>query len=261
MSENKYPTVIVPQVGWRASITGDEIKSISGGLVVGRRIDGTTEEMLDTSLGEDAVSLKPKAITKERVPNLSICLLGGPHLIDHFSFRQIGHGAARWDGEENVDVESAVNGVDYLMAGEQWFVVGWTVESVHRVSFPYKRVFAKEAMYKGFVDSINKLKSPESIYLDEYKKLPVEGGKGPIFKATGEIRLNHFPTRLNYWHYTIDAYSMENPDNPIMELKNAWQKDIAANILDQFNRTFSIISDPNGVPTIKDWEQFVKIGA
>ena len=129
MSNSSYPKHIVPLKGWRRGILAKEILSRCTKAFVGHRIDGTMQDCLDDSLGEDALVLREKALPTKRIPNLSTNLLGGRFGIKDFAF--VPKNAGKLDWVEGVDVS------DILLVEENFeelkgdiFVVGWMVGDI-----------------------------------------------------------------------------------------------------------------------------------
>ncbi len=261
MESKEYPVHIIPTEGWNHDIKCDAILYVCGNAMIGRRIEGCAEDCIDSSLGEDAIFLKEEALATDEIPNLSTSLLGAKHEIDDFSFRQTGQGKAPWDKEE-VSISAFCVDKDFVRIDTEFIVAGWSLFGLNNRDVPYRKTFNKKKEYDAFVDSVNKAnESPnkEKIYLEEYEKLPKNEAGDSYGEYNGKVIVNHAPTKLNYWHFTVDLYPVDSPDKPLKGVKGAWREMMAENVADYLRRSFYILpdSDLNLPPLIDKWESLV----
>lgn len=259
MESNEYPVRIIPSFGWNDDIKCDAILCVCKDAMVGRRIEGSAEDCVDSSLGEDAISLKEEALTKDEIPNLSTSLLGAKHQIEDFRFRQIGQGKAPWDKEE-VGISAFCIDKDFVRIDTEFIVVGWSLFGLNNKDVPYRKTFNKKKEYDAFVDSVNKAnesQNKEKIYLEEYEKLSKNENGVSYGEYNGKVFVNHAPTKLNYWHFTVDLYPVDTPEKPLKGVKGAWREMMAENIADYLRRSFYILPDSDLPPLIDRWESLV----
>lgn len=261
MEQNDYPKRILPQPTWRKGISTNEILEYSQEAIIGRRIDENKDVCLDDSLGKDALAIKEDSLEKilplKRVPNLSTNLLGCNFELGDFLYIQKNEGKVDW--MEGVDVS------DYLQTEENFqvvsgdmFVIGWMVKDFEQWTIPYKRKFEQKKVYDQFKEDIqSKTDGDVNIFLEEYQKF-CSKNKNKQLELDGEVRLNHRPTNLNFWHFTIDLYSMEDKDNPIMDINSSWKEQMAISVRDVLKRTFLLIPEVITPVNIEEWDKLVQ---
>lgn len=260
MENNEYPKSILPEKNWRKGISGSEILSCCKDAIIGRRIDGKKEEVIDESLGDDVKTLSEIALPTNRIRNLSTNLLGARFGLNEFKFNPRGNGKLNWNEEEEI-LEPIIIGQDFeCLDIENFFVVGWYVNKVEGYMIPYTRTFESKKNYDKFIGQIKPASKDDmdSIYFEEYEKLAlVKNGRKIDF--TGSLKVNHQPTRLNYWHFTIDLYPAYEFEKPIKDEKSAWQRLMVENVWDYLRRTFLLL-DSKMIKkcTLKEWEKMVQ---
>lgn len=265
MAVNKYPIYILPEKGWRKGILGREILSLCAYAVIGHRVKGSLDKCIDDSLGDDELSLTEEGLPLERIPNLSTNLLGTRFQIKDFIFNPIKDGKQDWNEDDKVlNTDSIQVHINYETLEKDFFVVGWIVKEIDGRQIPYSRVFAKKQLYETFKRKIENLQNNEeedkslTVYLEEYENLSTDCNGHKQAKLLGDVRITHMPTKLNYWHFTIDLFPMEVPEKHISNTKKSWQKLMAENVRDFLRRSFYLIPKQLEPATIEGWENLVK---
>lgn len=192
MAENEYPKHILPKVGWRVGITGDDIRKLCKNAVIGRRMDGPIEDYTEQKLGE--LCLKINSFRLDSIPNLSTSLLGTVFRYEDFRFKQKEKGKDSWDGVSESDALISVQ--NYEKHAEKMSVIGWEIKELDGLPIPYTRNFPKESIYDEFKKEAKSL--AENVYIEEYDKLPIDANKSRYKELVGKVILRHMPTNLNY---------------------------------------------------------------
>lgn len=257
MDAPKYPVHIIPEEGWKKDIQCKDVIALCKEAVTGRRIDGALKDCIDFSLGEDAVSLKEEVLPTDDIPNLSTSLLGTPFQLDDFHFRQIGNGQKNWEGRA-IKLESFKIDEDYKYIKTDFFIVGWSMIYLNERPVPYNKVFNKKKEYTAFIDKIKATSEKEVSYIEEYENLQKNEDGMPYAEFNGKIIINHIPTNLNYWHFTIDLYPIDTPDKPIKDTKKTWREMMAENVADYLRKSFYILPDMSTPPVIPNWVSLIK---
>lgn len=162
-----------------------------------RRCDCSEEQGINTEVVADGGCpfLTHKALSDQRVANMSMSLLGALFQKDDIRFKQKEDAMADWKGEE-VDaprlIERFVEEVP-----KPWFVVVWFAQGLHNQPVPYKKGGIKP---EGFEEFKKEVKSVSGIVLGTLAEY--NATTEPLF---GTTKVNHRPTNLNYWHFTHDV--------------------------------------------------------
>lgn len=216
---------------------------------------------IDVSLGEDMPSLKMEALPIKRIPNLSCSLLGALFQLEHFHFRQENDGKKSW--EEDADVPDAMltNEANFVYMPEVT-VVGWKIAFVESCVIPYKHPFQKKSEYDAKKQGAEEVgrKRGIDVYLKEWEELTSapQNSRLRIADFEGRAQVNHVPTNLNFWHFTIDSYPAESDVSYLKKASEGWRENMAVNFADILRRTFIYITDTTDIPPISDasiWEK------
>lgn len=258
---SEYPERILPREKWRKGITGGEIVALCGKAVIGRRIDGRPADCIDKSLGEDNMSLKIDALPLNRIPDLSTNLLGALFRLEDFVFIQKGEGKMPWNGRETVPASMLV-GSNYERQTGDMFVAGWLVCEVDKLPVPYRKTLPKKSDYEAFRKRVEADRAARTdvrtVYLEEYEKLPLNENRQRYCDAEGEVRIVHDPTNLNYWHFLVSLYPMDDHKHPISAAKTSWCRMMADNVGDFLRRTFCQLPEQMQPAAIEGWEELVE---
>ena len=142
-------------------------------------------------------------------------------------------------------ISEFTEGKDYEIVGEHC-VIGWAVKKLHGIRIPYVRQFNKKTDFDSFVgkatsshkDSSDKRDSEEvdRISTLTYEQLELDTGNGKRKLDThASVEVKHSPNKLNYWHFTVDYYPIEDSDKAISNTKG-WRNMIAIHVRDILKR-------------------------
>lgn len=250
MAKPDYPREILPQQGWRQCICTQDLVDRCPEAMLGRKLDGTKEHCINPEDNSIYMSVLPV----DSIPNLSCSLLGTFFKVNHLHFLPDNEGKTSW--EEGAMVGDEMMHEDNYNHFSDITVVGWKAKEVHGKPLPYSHVFDKKALYDAFKEAakgVAELRKIE-VYLDEWedlKKNPTNS-KLRIAEVVGETRVNHDPTNLNYWHFTIDIYPAETDIKPLKDVSKGWSKSIAANFCDFLRHCYEIIENDAQVAKVED---------
>lgn len=260
MADTNYPRNLISRRGWKKGIEAVDIINNCSDAIIGHWIEGTYESCIDLTLGPGMERLKEESLPNKSVPNLSCSLLGALYLYEHFKYLPANDGKKLWD--ENTDVPDEMVSPDNYTILAKYFVVGWLIRNVHFYHIEYPHGFSKKKEYDAFknkAEGVAEKRNIDAAYLKEWEELKFAVGsdKLRIAKLKGEARVNHNPTNLNFWHFTIDSYPAEDDVKAIANASDGWRYNMAANLADYLRRSFKYIEDSTDIPQISDsslWE-------
>ena len=257
MDDVYYPLHLLPQEDWMLQIKTDDILHLCENALIGRRFEGELHDFIDTSLGEDMPVLKDKALSFKDIPNLSTSLLGTLHKIEDFHFVQKERGSDNWTGG-SVDISIFTPNTDFYRIEGNLVVLGWIIEELDGRKFPYQQPLPKKKNYDACIAKLKSAYPEEDVYVEEYEKLAVNANNNRVIEFEGTVKVNHIPTNLNYWHFTIDLYPKDNPTTPLKNSSGKWRAELCENVRDYLKYSFNILSDMMLPPVINDWESLVR---
>lgn len=258
MVPHQYPRIILPCLGWKKGIKASDIKNQCKEALVGHLLEGENENLFDFSLGEDFPQIRIEALPYKRVLNLSCSLLGTFFLPEHFHFLPRNKGEETW--EEDVEISEELLIEDNYRYIEKVIVVGWPLTDIHQWPIDYFRSFAKESEYDTFREKskeISKIRNVDLFFQEEWIRLKRDTNNSRIADAVGEARINHDPTKLNYWHFTIDMYPADREER-VKDISKNWKNSMAIRLGDYLRQTFEIINDTFPIPQITNEKLWVK---
>ena len=262
MKLDQYPREILPCLGWKKGIKTSDVIDTCNEALLGHFFEGKIDNLIDSSLGEDFRQIRLEALPYKRIPNLSCCLLGAKFLPQHFHFLPNGEGKETWD--ENFEVSDELLTKDNFRYIEDIFVVGWTLSKLHHWPIIYQRSFDKKSNYDTFKKSSEELSKKRKIdqYIqEEWERMKRDSGTNLCTVTTiGESCVNHDPTKLNYWHFTIDMYPSDS-ENSVKDINKNWREGMAIRLGDYLRQSFVIINDPSSIPPITNKELWEKESA
>lgn len=256
MEERRYPTHIIPNPIWSKCLYCNTLLKFDNNAQIGRRMTGNPDEYLDFSLGEDEPFLKDDWIKKHEVPNLSTSLLGAAFNFDDFVVKQKGDGDRKWRGE-HINFKNFSEGTDYEWIEGKYFVLAWKLIDLDGQKLPYNQLFPKKNDYINFTQKIDNMDKVDRIIWEEYDNLQRNEQKTPFLDLKGEIKINHDPKNLNYWHFTIDMYQFKT-ETPSEGTKKSVDKALALSMRDILSQTFEFYQSDNEISPIKNWESAVR---
>lgn len=263
----KYPTHILPTKGWSKKIPTKELLNICSEALIARRFDGTYDQCVDLSLGEENTSLRFSKFRIEELPNISNSLVGTPHTLKDFCYSQKKNGREDWDGRK-INLKDFKK-EDFEKVENKITVVGWRVRKLHGMRLPYERSFPKGADFEVFKESLKqadasgmsdeeRIEFHKQIALLAYQDLKIKDKKR-ILELEGKALVNHDPTNLNYWHYTVDEYPEENPDVGIGKADKGWRQWMCKTLEDYMRHQFIYLDVVPTESVISDWKRLCKM--
>ncbi len=260
MIPHQYPREILPSLGWKKGIKASDIANQCKDALVGHLLEGEEKDLMDFSLGEDLPQIRLEALPYKRVPNLSCSLLGVFFLPKHFHFLPKNEGEKTW--EEDVEISEGLLVDDNYRYIEKIIVVGWSLTDIHQWPIKYSRSFAKKSDYDAFKkksEEISKVRNIDMFCQEEWIRLKRDPNNSNlcIADAIGEAYINHDPTKLNYWHFTIDMYPADSEDR-VKGIGKKWSNSMAIRLGDYLRQTFVIVGDTFPIPQITDKKLWIK---
>lgn len=199
-----YPKEILPNPSYKIRIDVDELLSVYPNLLVVRRIEGCAEEFsVETRNGDKEYYTK---LFNFNMANLSLNLAGGLFDTDsnaHLRFMPTrGLATELWDGK---DIESFMFEVDNYSVSDMCFGLCFFVSDIHRKWIPFNMFFMSEGARNTYEQetiqaTIDSLTPKDIILVGAFARK-----RGPV-KVYGRTKVNHMPTKANYWHITLDSF-------------------------------------------------------
>lgn len=261
MAETIYPRNIISRKGWKKGIEAIDILNNCPNAIIGHWVKGTFDSCVDNSLGEGMERLSEEALPTKDLPNLSCSLLGALYMFEDFRFLPADEGKKPW--VEDTDVpEEMITEKNFIILSNI-IVVGWLISKVHLYRMKYPHGFSKKKEYDTLKEKaieVARNRSINATYLKEWDDLVLaEGSQNQrVAELIGEARVNHDPTNLNFWHFTIDTYPAESDIKPIKNASDGWRFYMAANLADYLRRSFMYINESTTIPQITEksiWEK------
>lgn len=261
MADYNYPQGILPKVTYRQEVNPSAIIEHQPLAILGHMLNGSEVDCIDYSLGPDMPAIYQEALQIKRIPNLSCSLMGCYFCIKDFHFLPKNTGSQPWTEGYQVE-ESLLESEENYTFSAEITVVGWTLANIHLHPIPYKRSFGKKSEYDDFAMKARDVAENRKIavYLTEWEELKAKANinKLPEVDVTGLSRVNHAPTNLNYWHYTIDFYSAEDDTKPQKNISGAWRNNMALNLWDYLRHNFDILKSEDQIAKITDQNLWLK---
>ncbi len=208
-----YPKEILPQPGYVVPFPFKELLSIFGDYLLCYRIEGTIKDNQEE--GEFNGKRKLKKSCFKHVPHMSMNLYGGCFMPDDVRFIQHAPASDNWDGTSSIPLDDYLDFVDEKVNATPIFYRATTIcQNNIQTS-----VFIQDK--KGYDSIVEAFKAP---LLPPYEK-----GKDMIIFT--DIRINHIPTNLNYWHVQMEVYPPMSQQE-LEDDKPSWRKRIFNQIRD-----------------------------
>lgn len=241
---SRYPKNLIPLEGWNNDIKADKILAVEEHSCIGRRFHGKISAYVEDGLDGNPV-LKETALAIDDIPGLSTCLLNTRFPYECFQYHQIGNGKNPWISGV-VDLSEFTEGNDYKIV-EEYCVIGWKIRNLHDKRIPYVRHFNKKKDFDSLVekaslfdkDSADKrdVEEIERICALSYEQLALEAKNCKrTLDTKASVVVKHAPNNLNYWHFTVDYYPVEDKGKPINGTKG-WKNMIAVHVRDILKKT------------------------
>lgn len=210
-----YPKDILPRKGFIVPFPFQKLSDTVGDYVLCYRIDGSVEENLE--LGTFNGQQKLKKTCFMHLPHMSMNLCGGLFQPCHVRFVQKKPACDKWDNTCDVSLDEYIQ---YVTENERYTPVFYRASELCQKDIRIPVLFPDKSAYKAAAG----LYAKNGFILPPYEK-----GK-PVETVT-EIRVEHVPTNLNYWHTQMEVY----PPHGETELKDdnaTWRKRIFNQIRD-----------------------------
>ena len=211
----EYPKEILPRKNYIKNIDVDRLLANIPKAQIVRRADKpvvyVTNSLGDKVLAEDTFT--------GNVFDYSTNLLGAYfHVEEHLGLRQLGEGKADWNGETTFESIK-----DELWGEVKAYPVRLYINPLQHKSVPYKRTFEKAELLKGFISQWD-MKASETAS-------KIWKGKNNDYDFEAELRVEHHPTNLNYWHMAIDIYPDRAAKEYFKSPKGAWGNKLASYVI------------------------------
>lgn len=183
-----YPLELLPQPGFCVPFPFSVLKEMYGGYIVCYRIEGTIDDNCEQgSFGGHKV-LKEKCF--EHIVHLSMNLLGGSFKPEHILFVQKRPGSDKWESGEKVDYKDYKGCVEKCETATPVF---YRDKVLCQPSISIPVIFNDKQAYNAFC---------------QYNKEKVfpRYNKGESISVAFETKIEHHPTKLNYWHVQLEVY-------------------------------------------------------
>ena len=222
--------------------------------VLGHMLVGNYKQCIDDSLGEGMEFVRRNMLPLERIPNLSCSLLGSFFQFMFFHFLPDNDGKGSWKAGLTVR-DDLLNENNYNYYPEIT-VVGWALKKLEGRPLPYPRQFSKQKEFTDFQNAAIAVAQNRNCEIVQHEWADLvkdeENRKLRIADFSGEVRDNHAPTMLNYWHFTIDLYAANDDKNPLKKVSKGWREKMATNLQDLLCNSFCVLNNESQVPRIEN---------
>lgn len=260
MAKPSYPQEILPCHGWKQTMMVSDILKSCPKAVLGHLLVGNKEQCVDDSLGLGMETIRRDVLPLDRMANLSCSLLSTYFMLVFFHFLPDNEGKQTWK-PDNVVTDDLLKEDNYNFYPEIT-VVGWYLGSLEHHPIPYPRSFAKVKEFHDFQEVATAVarNRKKEIVQKEWQDLAEDetNKKLRIADFTGEVRCNHDPTFLNYWHFTIDLYSADDNENPLKNTSKGWREKMGIWLQDYLCNSFMLLTEDEQVSKVTDksvWEK------
>lgn len=260
MAKPAYPKEVLSQPHWVESITTGDILKCCSTTLLGHLLVGDKNQCIDSSLGDGMEFIRREALPLERMANLSCSLLGTYFKLAFFHFLPDNEGKKTWKAgtliAEELLAENNYNHYPTIT------VVGWHLRNLEHYPIPYPRIFSKAKDYAAFqtaavaVADLRKCEIVQKEWHELAKNVKNEEQK--IADFSGEVRCNHAPTMLNYWHFTIDLYPADDNDSPLKNTSKGWREKMGIYLQDYLCNSYILLTKEEQIPQIADKNIWVK---
>lgn len=257
MADCIYPIGLLPHMKWIRGILSEAILKWNKAAIIGRRLDCTREQALTYDETTGKSKLRLSVIEDRRIVNLSTSLLGALHSVSDFRFRQQGNGTAPWFTGMPVDIHDYEENVDYCREDGPVCVSTWRIDELINFKVPYIPSFSNDDAFKQWKKSLPLTEAGKRVgeAMEKFRDLN-DSRLNEDSKVYGHVEVNHDPTCLNYWHFTVDLYPPEDPEKPISKFQGAARRALVLQLKDWLCRNSYVWSIDEVYPEISGWESF-----
>ena len=224
-----YPRAIIPCRSYVHKMDVHRILEENPGFFVARRLDGTLIESTEVRNGCRFFRLDSLGELKH-LSKMSLDLLGGRYLPEkHQRFRTRGEGSSSWDGKT---VFCRIPKSCFTYWEQECCSVAINASSLKSVTIPYRKQLNQEQLE----ELVNR-----GISIEKFTRKQE-------YELEGELRLEHEPSNLNYWHFQANFYPAGETE-PMEGEKKGW-KGNALNYIVQFLLATPVYSFPDYMPPV-----------
>lgn len=204
-SHDAYPTEILPRIVYKKRLCINKLLDKYPDLLVVRMVEGVIEDyLMDFESGDVIFSEK---VFKNSMANLSMNLAGG--LFDtsshgHLKFLPTNKEATKiwkgWKVPQKLYIEPDSYNIFYPCFGLCFYVV-----DIHERTFPFYKHFENVEERNVYAEqtamsTLPKEKEYEADYVGAFES------KKKNVLVRPRIKVHHSPSKVNYWHVTLDTY-------------------------------------------------------
>lgn len=205
MMPESYPTEILPCPGYKEKMETDYLLTKYPDLLVVRLVEGRVEDYyVDTESNDRVLSDK---VFKNNMANLSMNLAGGLFNTSsdaHLRFLPATKEATEaWDGQ-CVDPKLYTTEDSYHFYGT-CFGLCFFVRDIHNRTFPFYKHFESQEERDKYEENVKKNMSETERSYDAHLVGAFENKKKTALTYP-RLKVHHAPSKVNYWHMTLDTY-------------------------------------------------------
>lgn len=214
--KSKYPQHILPREGYVNPLKIDDLLKEHQDLFLVRQLPGNKDNYMHNMEGGGR-TLSPKLVFKnQNLANYSLNLSGGKFNTkpkkDLRFLPEATDGGGDWhNGFVSKEICKAQ---DSYKITEPCCGLIIRARDLHHQTFPSTRSFNNPNEYETYLKEVDQVISIETMLYDKELVGKYNGKKGMV-NIKGRVKINHRPTKMNYWHYTMDTYR-PNELTPIM---------------------------------------------
>ena len=201
----KYPKEILPHSNYKRRMDVDELLKKYYKLLVVRTVEGCPEDFyMQTENGDKELSDK---VFMNNMANLSMNLAGGLFITDskaHLRFLPTNKEASEiW---ESGDIPAELyNSEECYRFFENCFGLCFFASSIHNRTFPFYKHFNSQEERDKYEEDTIKAKTKFENSSDAKFVGAFDNKKKPVL-VKPLIKIHHMPTKVNYWHMTLDTF-------------------------------------------------------
>lgn len=206
-----YPTEILPRVIYKRRLNVGRLLERYPDLLVVRMVDGFVNDYLQKSESGDII-LSQK-VFKNNMANLSMNLAGA--LFDtssHAHLRFLPTKKEATDAWNGLRIPKRLySTTDCFDTHEPCFGLCFLVNEINERTFPFHKHFESEEERNAFADRASNVTTfKEKEYQADYVSAFESKKKNVLVRP--RIKVHHAPSKVNYWHMTLDTYRPTDMD-------------------------------------------------
>lgn len=191
-----YPYRLVPYKGLRNPISISKVLDDGYDFGVARRYDGKKDSILKELCLNSGyyVFRDPDAVLTSiygEIAGLSMMIMGECTNLDDLKYEQKKNAHASWDGKSH----SPFSFLGKVSKAKEHFVIVYPVSCLHGQPIEYEKFFSNDTEFSN-----NKVYIKDDV-AEKYLKKFSRKTRYPM--KSGQLRVVHVPTMLNYWHVEL----------------------------------------------------------